>query len=58
MRIIICGMTGFVGQAMAHYLRHIEHRVEALSIRSSTSIDSIIELRVQMSLLISLDPLF
>lgn len=43
MRIIICGMGGFVGQALAEHLIHSGYRVEPLSIRPSTSIESITE---------------
>jgi len=43
MRIIICGMSGFVGEALSHHLVHCGYTVTPLSIRSSTPIEFITE---------------
>ena len=42
MKIVICGISGFVGQAMKRYFEEQGDEVRGLSIRSSTPVDSII----------------
>lgn len=41
MKIIICGMSGFVGNALYDFLSARDHEVVSLSIRSNASIESI-----------------
>ncbi len=54
MQIIICGMSGFVGEALAHHLVDCGYIVKPLSIRPSTSIDSIVEQLEDADVLINL----
>lgn len=43
MKIVICGMSGFVGSALHAYLIQRSDVVEGLSIRTETSIETIVE---------------
>ena len=43
MKIVICGMSGFVGNALHHFLSEQHHEVVPLSIRSSSSVESIVK---------------
>lgn len=43
MKIVICGMSGFVGSALGTYLMRRSDVVEGLSIRTDTSVETIVE---------------
>jgi hypothetical protein len=43
MKIIICGMSGFVGNALYDFLSAQHHEVISLSIRSNSSVESIVK---------------
>ncbi|MHB8098940.1 MAG: NAD-dependent epimerase/dehydratase family protein [Sulfuricurvum sp.] len=44
MKIVICGMSGFVGSALFDFLSLQHHEVVALSIRSSTALEAIVKI--------------
>ncbi|OYZ66421.1 MAG: TIGR01777 family protein [Sulfuricurvum sp. 24-42-5] len=43
MKIIVCGMSGFVGNALHDFLSAQHHEVISLSIRSNSSVESIVK---------------
>lgn len=43
MKIVVCGMSGFVGNALYDFLSAQHHEVVSLSIRSNSSIESIVK---------------
>lgn len=43
MKIVICGMSGFVGSALSDFLSLQHHDVASLSIRSDTSLESMVK---------------
>lgn len=44
MKIVICGMSGFVGKALSDFLSAQHHDIVALSIRSDTRMESIVKI--------------
>lgn len=54
MKIVICGMSGFVGGALENFFRKRGDSVEGISIRSSTSVQSIASVFEQADVVINL----
>ncbi len=54
MKIVICGMNGFVGSALEHYFSSKGDTVVPLSIRSSTTIESIVPILDNADVVINL----
>jgi uncharacterized protein len=54
MKIVICGISGFVGSALKRHFEERADEVIALSVRSSTSIEMIVEILENTDILINL----
>ncbi|MFY9143634.1 TIGR01777 family oxidoreductase [Sulfuricurvum sp.] len=54
MKIVICGMSGFVGSALEHFFTERGDEIIALSVRSSTSVDALSEKMEEADVIINL----
>lgn len=54
MKIVVCGMSGFVGNALHDFLSARHHEVVSLSIRSNSSVESIVQVLEDSDVLINL----
>ena len=54
MKIVVCGMSGFVGNALHDFLRAQHHDIVSLSIRSNSSVESIVKVLNGSDILINL----
>jgi hypothetical protein len=54
MKIVICGMSGFVGSALQHHFQGEGNEVIGLSIRPSTSIHAIVTILENSDVVINL----
>lgn len=54
MKIVICGMSGFVGSALEHFFKERGDEIIALSVRSSTSVDALAEKMEETDVIINL----
>jgi hypothetical protein len=54
MKIVLCGSSGFIGSALKAFFLQLNYEVVTLSIRSSTSVDSIVKTIEDTDVLINL----